>query len=271
MPKQPYFLRSDFLKRIKKFFLKLIITAIVLCVIFSGLYFLSSKNIIDVPFFGFVKSGKFETALNEYNYQAAATVFLSTKDTSEELEVLRAHLNTYFDLCFTEQYDDTVWQKYRGLEIFAEHIKSDVFTQAESTVKRFYSGEFTETQAKTYLSRICKFGFAKNKLSDCRDGISYKKTSDEAFSSAAEMIINGDYPSAVKELRKVSEFDEAKYSAAIEGIESCKNVILSQKIGEAEAFLADGNKQRASETAYELYELFPDDESVKNLKAKTEN
>ncbi len=259
------------MKRIKKFFLTLSVMAIILCIIFSGLYLLSSRNVIDVPFFGFVKSGKFEKALNEYNYQAAATVFLSTKDTSEELEVLRTHLNTYFDLCFTEQYDDTLWQKYKGLEIFAEYIKSDVFAKAESTVKRFYAGEFTETQAKTYLSRVCKFGFAKNKLSDCRDGILYKKTSDEAFSSAAEMIINGDYPSAVKELRKVSEFDEAKYSASVDGIESCKNVILSKKIGEAEAFLADGNKQRALETANELYELFPDDESVKNLKAKTEN
>lgn len=271
MSKQPYFLRGDFLKRIKKFFLTLTVIIIILAVVFLGLYFLASYYKADIPFFGFVKSSEFESALNEYNYQAAATVFLSTKNTSEELEVLRIHLNSYFEQCFSDSYDDTVWQKYRGIEVFAEYIESDVFAQAENTVKRYYAGEFTETQAKTYLSRVCKFGFAKNKLSDCRDGINYKNTSDKAYSDGAEFILNGDYVSAIKELKKVSVFDEAKYSASVTGINDCKSVLVPQKISEAESYLNDGNKTKASEIADELYSLFPEDESVINLKSKVSN
>lgn len=223
---------------------------------------------INIPFLGFAKVNKFEKALNENNYQAAATVFIESQNRDAELESLKNHLDSYFDLCFSAEYNDDTWKKYRGIEVFNEYIKDDVLNELSSTVSRFYSGEFDETNAKVFLSRIGKFSFAKQNLADCVDEVEYKQESDKAYSAASELITNGEYADAIKMLKKVSKSDSVKYSAAEAAIENCKNVYLPGKTAEARDLLSQGDKKGAENIADELISLFPDDESVKELQTQ---
>lgn len=223
---------------------------------------------INIPFLSFAKVNKFEKALNENNYQAAATVLIESQNKDAELESLKNHLNAYFALCFSAEYNDDTWKKYRGIEVFNEYIKDDVINELNNTVSRFYSGEFDETNAKIFLSRIGKFSFAKRNLADCIDEVEYKQESDKAYSAASELISNGEYADAIRTLKKVSKSDTAKYSAAEEAIRNCKNIYLPKKTAEAEELLAQGDRKGAENIVDELISLFPDDESVKELQIK---
>lgn len=223
---------------------------------------------ISIPFLGFAKANKFEAALNEYNYQAASTVFIESQNKDAELESLKNHLNAYFNLCFSSEYNDDTWKKFRGIEVFNEYIKEDVFAELNNTVSRFYSGEYDEATAKIYLSRIGKFSFAKQVLADCADEVEYKSESDKAYASASDFITKGEYAEAIKALKKVSKADGAKYPAAQEAIENCKNVYLPQKTAEAQAALDSGDKKTAESIIDGLVSLFPEEESVRELQLR---
>lgn len=220
---------------------------------------------INIPFLGFAKVNKFEKALKENNYQAAATVFYASQNKDAEIEILKKHLNSYFDNCFSAEYGNDTWKKYRGIEVFNEYIKDDVISELNNTVSRFYSGEFDEINTEIFLSRIGKFSFAKQVLADCADEVKYKAESDKAFDSAGELIVNGDYAEAIKTLKKVSKADRAKYPAAQEAIKNCKAVYLPRKTAEARELLAQGDKKGAERIAQELAALFPEEESIKEL------
>ncbi len=230
-------------------------------VMFFALY----KAGVPLPFTENAKKNEFEKALNENNYQAAYTVYASSDDTAQEVAVLDAHLNAYFDACFSNEYDDTVWAKYRGIEVFNSLISEKVYFKLDETVRRYYNGEFSEDDVKVYLSRLAKFSFAKEKLSDCVDEVKNKNASDKAYEEGVRLFTEGNYADAVKEFKKVSTQDSGRYPYALEGIERSKQEWGSVKLQEAQKMISVYNNEGARALLEELIEIFGEYEEAENL------
>ncbi|MBR2861910.1 MAG: hypothetical protein IKB86_08755 [Clostridia bacterium] len=237
-----------------------IVTALLLVVIMALIgvlgYVLVETEIINFPQLTFTKAGAFEKALKENNYQAAATVFENSLSKEIELEKLNAHLQEYFDLCFSDTYEASVWTRYRGIEVFNEHIKEKVENKMDETVSRFYNNEFDETAAKTYLSRIAKFSFADEKLVYCVEQVEAKNASDTAYRKGVDLYNQEEFEQAVNELKKVSELDENRYPLAQTAIEACKNAWGTRELARAQEMVDAFNKNGAQELLEHLLEVF---------------
>lgn len=206
-------------------------------------------------------SGKFAAALSENNYQAAATIWKEAeeKGTQDSLsDELTAHLEEYFSLCFSADYTSEVWTRYRGLEVFKASIEPAVYARLDEITAAFYRGEYTQEDAKTYLSRAGRFGFAAEKLSDCAEEIEHKTVSDKAFAEGSAFYSAGEYAKAVEELRKVSEKDTQKYASAQELLTNCLEAYGRPKFAQAQQLYDSGAAAAAAEILNELLTLFPD-------------
>lgn len=238
----------------------IIITALLLVVIVALIgvlgYVLVETEIINFPQLSFTKAGSFEKALKENNYQAAATIFENSVSKEVELQELDVHLQEYFNLCFSEEYDSSLWTRYRGIEVFNEHIKEKVINKMNETVSRFYNNEFDETSAKTYLSRLGKFSFASETLVLCVEEVEAKNGSDTAYRKGVDLYNQGEFEKAVAEFKKVSELDENRYPLAQTAIEACKNAWGAKEIARAQEMIDVYNKNGAMDLLEHLLEVF---------------
>ncbi len=213
---------------------------------------------INVPFLSFAKSSQFKKALDEHNYQAASTVLNESVSKESELSFLDDHLEDYFNICFSEDYGDNTWSEFRGMEIFNSYIKDKVLQKMDDTVARFYAGEFSKDDAKKYISRLGKFSFASEKVTDCTNDINAKEISAENYNQGVALANEGKYEEAVKLLKKVSEKDSIHYSAAQEAINTCKNIYGSPKLLEAQNYIDTHQTESAKKILNSLISLFGD-------------
>ncbi|MBR6766230.1 MAG: hypothetical protein IKM06_07080 [Clostridia bacterium] len=244
--------------------LTVLLVILIICLI-GVIFFVLIRAGVPLPFLKQQKHSALEKALNENNYQAAYTAYAQAADPSIEAVTLEAHLNTYFDLCFSAEYDDTVWPRYRGIEVFNEVIKDKVLLKLDETVSRYYGGEFTEAEVKTYLSRIAKFSFAKEKLTDSVEEVENKNASDKAYLDGVNYFTEGKYKEAVYEFKKVSPQDTGRYPHALEGIERAQNEWGSVKLEEARQMIKVYNNEGATALLEELIETFGTYDEAKEL------
>ena len=206
-------------------------------------------------------SGKFAAALHENNYQAAATIWKEAeeKGTQESLsDELSVHLEEYFSLCFSADYTSEVWTRYRGLEIFKAFIEPAVYAKLDEITAAFYREEYSQDEAKTYLSRAGRFGFASEKLSSAIEEVEHKAVSDKAFAEGSAFYSAGEYAKAAEELQKVSEKDSQKYTSAQELLANCLESYGRPKFAQAQQLYDSGSAAAAAEILNELIALFPD-------------
>lgn len=241
-------------KRPKRIFAVLLL---LLVLIIAAIYILGYLG-INIPFFGFAKSNKFKSALKEYNYQAASTVLNNTVSKDAELAYLDEHLNKYFDLCFSEEYNDKTWTKYSGIEVFNEYTKDKVLSKMDETVSRYYNGELSKDDVKKYLSRLGKFSFASEKLIDCVALVNEKDISAENYAQGIALANQGKYQEAVELLKKVKEKDTAHYQAAQEALTTCKNMYGAPKLQEAQNYIDTHQNDSARKILNSLISLFGD-------------
>lgn len=220
---------------------------------------------VPLPFVQNIKNSSFEKALKENNYQAAYTVYYDSDDKSNEEQAVQNHLNSYFELCFSSDYTDTTWSSFRGIEIFNDLIKQPVLDKMDETVKQYYNGQYSEEDAKIYLSRLAKFSFCKEKLTDCVEEVEKKDFSDKAYSQGVDYYTQCEYEKAVAEFKKVSPSDLNRYPYALEGIELCKNEWGSAKLEEAQKMINAKNKEGATALLEELLDIFGEYEEAQTM------
>ncbi len=235
-----------------------LMTVILLMAAFLIYFFVFSDNGF---LYAHTSTGKFAEALEENNYQAAATVWkdAEAKGKQETLcEELSQHLQNYFAVCFSSEYTSDTWTLYRGLEIFKTQIEQPVYDKLQEITAAFYRDEYSEEEAKTYLSRVGRFGFADDMLSECAEEINYKSVSDKAYTDGSAYYNAGQYPEAVRELRKVSQQDQQKYASAQQFLTYCLDAYGKPKLEQAQQLYNSGATTGAAEILEELLELFPD-------------
>ncbi len=220
---------------------------------------------VDLPFIDPVIENDFERALNENNYQAAYTEYASSKDQRSELESLREHLREYFRLCYSDEYQDNTWSLYRGIEIFNEHIQEDVFLEMDDLVIKYYNDEFSEADAKKYLSRLSRFSFTREKETLCLEQLALRDASHKAYSDGVDLYNEGKYREAVEKFKKVSSKDSQRYPLALEALEYCKEEWGRIKLEEAQTMLDAYNKEGAQALLEELITLFGEYEEAEEM------
>lgn len=235
--------------------LTVVLIAVIVVLIGVLLYVLSVSG-VELPFMQGVRNGKFEQALDEHNYQAAYTVYDASTDKAVEEALVTEHLNDYFETCLSGDYTAEVWMQYRGIEVFNALITEDVYIKLDEIVKRYYAGEYTEDEAKTYLSRVGKFSFVKEELTDAVNEVKSKNASDNAYKDGVELYNNGEFEQAVTRLKKVSQNDMTRYELAQDAIERIKREWGKSKLDEAQAMIEAYNKEGARALLEELMELF---------------
>lgn len=236
-------------------FVTVILSVLIIGLVFVLLYVLNMVG-VPLPFVQGVRESHFEKALQNYNYQAAYTVYDKSENKNNEEQALNEHLNAYFELCFSADYNDTTWQQYRGIEVFNSLIKETVFQKLQKTVTEYYEGKYSETDVKIYLSRIAKFSFCKEKLSDAVDEVDKKDFSDKAYNQAVELYINGEFEKSVLEFQKVSDSDPNRYPLAKEGIERIKSEWGKEQLEQAKNMIKVHNNEGATALLEEMIELF---------------
>lgn len=242
-----------------------LLAAILLMAGFLAYFFLFSES-------GFLYarsgSGRFAEALSQNNYQAAATLWKEAEEKGRQ-ETLRgelsAHTEEYFALCFLEEYTADTWTRYRGLEVFKEEIEPLVYAKLEAITAAFYRGEYTVEEAKTYLSRVGRFGFAAEQLEQAVDEVAHKAVSDKAFAEGSAFYSAGEYAKAAAELHKVSPRDEQKYASAQELLKNCLEAYGQPKFEEARQLFENGVPAAAAEILKELLKIFPEFTQAQDL------
>lgn len=232
-----------------------VLSILIIGLVFALLYVLNMVG-VPLPFVQGIRENSFEKALNSYNYQAAYTVYDKSENKSNEEQALNEHLNTYFELCFSSDYNDTTWQQYRGIEVFNSLIKETVLQKLQTTVTEYYEGKYSESDVKTYLSRISKFSFCKEELADALDEVNKKDFSDKAYAQGVELYINGEFEKSVLEFKKVSDSDPNRYPLAQEGIDRIKNEWGKEQLEQAQNMIKVHNNEGATVLLEELIELF---------------
>lgn len=250
-------------------FVTVLLVILIIGLVGALLYVLNMAG-VPFPFVQTVKNSNFQKALNENNYQAAYTVYNNSDNKTVEEQAVQAHLNSYFELCFSMDYADTTWSDFRGIEVFNELIKRPVLDKMDETVKLFYNGQYSEDDTKTYLSRLAKFSFCKEKLTDCVEEVEKKDASDKAYAQGVEYYIQGEYEKSVIEFKKVSPSDPNRYPLALDGIERCKNEWGSIKLEEAQKMIDAYNKEGATVLLEELLDIFGEYEEAEKLLASLE-
>ena len=236
-------------------FVTVILSVLIIGLVFVLLYVLNMVG-VPLPFVQGVRESHFEKALQNYNYQAAYTVYDKSENKNNEERALNEHLNAYFELCFSSDYNDTTWQQYRGIEVFNSLIKETVLQKLQKTVAEYYEGKYSETDVKIYLSRIAKFSFCKEKLSDAVDEVDKKDFSDKAYNQAVELYINGEFEKSVLEFQKVSDSDPNRYPLAKDGIERIKSEWGKEQLEQAKNMIKVHNNEGATALLEEMIELF---------------
>ena len=226
--------------------------------------FLAKVYDIDLPFFK-EKESDFETALKENNYQAAYTIYAQSKNTENEIELLKKHLNEYFILCEAEDYSGEIWTKYRGLEVFSDNIQKTVFERMDNVVYRYYNGEISEENAKKYISRISDFSFTDDKYQECKEYINLKDFSEKAYLNGVNLYNMGEFEEAVKSFKDVNEKDTLRYPLAQDAIETIKKVWGKQELQEAQKLIEVYNKEGAREILENAIEVFGTFSQAENM------
>lgn len=242
-----------------------ILTVLLLC----ALLLLFKVYDIDLPFFKEQKSS-FEQFLEENNYQAAYTVYINSKHPENERKQLKEHLDGFFALCESEEYTDTVWTAYRGLEIFNNDIEKTVLERMDNVVYRYYNGEISEDDAKEILSRISDFSFTDDKYDECKEYIKLKDFSEKAYLEGVNLYNLGKFEEAVKSFKDVNEKDTLRYPLAQDAIETVKQVWGKQLLQEAEGFLEVYNKEGAREVLEKAIEVFGNFEEAEKMLSELE-
>ncbi len=246
-------------------FVTILLTVVIIGLVGVLGYVLNMAGYITLPKIDIGKASRFEQALNENNYQAAYTVFSNTGDKTGELEALEAHLDGYFTLCFSDKYESSTWTTYRGVEVFNEHISPKVLSKLDEIVSRFYSGEFSEQDAKTYVSRVGKFSFAKEKVTLCSEEIGKRDTSKKAYEEGVTLYNSGNFEDAVKAFRKVSALDTARYNLAHQALEECKKGWGQSQLDKAQVLIDAKNYSGARVFLEDLIELFGEYEKAQEM------
>ncbi len=238
-------------------FVTVILSVLIIGLICVLLYVLNMVG-VPLPFVQGIRETNFEKALQNYNYQSAYTIYDKSENKSNEEQALHAHLNSYFELCFSQEYNDTSWQQYRGIEVFNVLIKDEVLQKIDQTVTEYYQGAYSETDVKTYLSRIAKFSFCKEKLTDAVDEVNKKDSSDKAYNQAIDLYNKGEYEKSVLEFKKVSPNDPVRYPLAQDGINRIKSEWGEEQLEQAQKMIKVHNNEGATELLESLIELFED-------------
>lgn len=236
-------------------FVTVILSAFILGLVFVLLYVLNMVG-VPLPFVQGVRENNFEKALKNYNYQAAYTVYDKSENKINEEQTLNQHLETYFELCFSTEYNDTTWQQYRGIEVFNNLIKETVLQKIDTTVTEYYEGKYLENDVKVYLSRIAKFSFCKEKLTDAVEEVNKKDFSDKAYNQGVELYINGEFDKSVEQFQKVSPNDPNRYPLAIENIQRIKSEWGNEQLQQAKNMIKVHNNEGATALLESLIELF---------------
>ncbi len=194
---------------------------VVLVLILAGLIgFLAWFIVCESGWISLGSTSRFASYLNENNYQAAYAV-RSNSENSGFMQDLDKHLDAYFELCLSQNYPEDAWIKYRGLELFEADISQCVLDKLDEITYSYFRGSFSETDAKTYLSRIGKFDFASKKLADCVRAINHKQAGEEAYKKGIEYFNAGELAKAKAEFAKVSIYAN-EYSEACRYIKACE-------------------------------------------------
>ncbi len=233
-----------------------LILIVVLIGLIAALFYVLNMAGVPLPFVQAIKNSNFENALSQNNYQAAYTVYNNSDNKSVEEQVLGTHLEEYFSLCFSTEYQDTSWSDYRGIEVFNNIIKQPVLDKMDETVSNYYNGQYSENDVKIYLNRLGKFSFCKEKLVDSLEEVDKKDASDKAYAKGVECYLQEKFEEAVTEFKKVSASDPNRYPLALDGIERCKNDWGSLKLKEAQKMIDAHNKEGAQALLEELLEIF---------------
>lgn len=236
-------------------FVTVILSVLIIGLVVALLYVLNMVG-VPLPFVQGVRENNFEKALQSHNYQAAYTVYDKSENKNNEEQALNEHLNAYFELCFSTEYNDATWQQYRGIEVFNSLIKETVLQKIDKTVTEYYQGTYSEQDVKIYLSRIAKFSFCKEKLTDAVDEVDKKDFSDKAYAQGVELYINGEFEKSVLEFKKVSDSDPNRYPLAMEGIERIKNEWGKEQLEQAKNMIKVHNNEGATALLEEMIELF---------------
>lgn len=242
-----------------------VVLVILIIALIGGLLYTLKALEVELPFEKPVLESRFEKALNENNYQAAYTVYASSKSPENELQELKEHLEKYFALCYSDEYDDAAWSRFRGIEVFNEHIKDDVLMEMDELVIRYYNDEFSEDAAEKYLSRLAKFSFTREKKTECLEYFDNKDASHKAYSDGVTLFNEGKYEEAVKSFKEVSPQDSQRYPLALEGIEYCKTEWGRIKLEEAQGMLDVYNREGAQVLLEELIALFGEYEEAEQM------
>ncbi len=243
--------------------LTVVLVILILALIGALLFTLNSAG-VSLP--AFDRSGmSFTEALEEYNYQAAYTIYVSSPDKTEKVIELNGHLNGYFEKCMSEDYSSDLWTQYRGIEIFNEDIRQNVLDKMDQLVVGYYNNEYSEDDVKTYLSRISRFSFTDEKYSECVKQVNNKDASDKAYSDGVEFFNSGQIEKAVEAFRKVSEKDSQRYPLAQDALLRCKNEWGAAKLSEAQKMIDAYNKEGARALLEELIELFGEYEEAEQM------
>jgi len=236
-------------------------------IIAGGAYYLGELG-YDVPFFKHDKVSRFADALNENNYQMAYSIYINSSNQAVELNELNAHLNSFFELCASEEYSSECWSKIRGLEIFKDEIEPQVTARMNEIVSQAYNDIIGIEKAKTLLSRVGKFDFELDNLRKCGEQLNEKADSDAMYLEGVYAFNGGDYVTAVEAFKQVSELDSIRFPLAVDAIAQAKGIYGTERLRDAQKALDANNLEKARGVLEELIELFGTYEDAENMLAQ---
>ncbi len=236
-------------------FVTILLSLLIVGLVIALLYVLNMVG-VPLPFVQGIKENRFEKALESFNYQAAYTVYDKSDNKVIQQQTINEHLDSYFELCFSSEYNDNTWQQYRGIEVFNSLIKDSVFEKIDKTVQEYYQGIYSEDDAKLYLTRLSKFSFCKEKLTDALEEVNQKDYSDKAYNQGVQYYTDGEFEKSVLEFKKVSHSDPNRYPLALENIERIKNEWGSEQLKQAQNMIDVHNLEGATALLEQLIQLF---------------
>ena len=200
---------------------------------------------------------RFSRALEEKNYQAAGASMQEFGRLSEPMQqYLDEHITQFIAVCCSEQYDESTWALWRGIEVFSEQIKEPVLDKMTELVEAYYAGSIDEQTVKTYIARLGKFSFADNKLADCKEAIAEKNASDKAYQQAYELYLKQDYVEAYSAFEKVSKYDVPKRTSADAFMQSCIEQYCNPVYNKATRLIEENQVSEAKQLVKDALKAF---------------
>ena len=218
----------------------ILVLALLAAAAFAGWYFFLREEA--------VAPDRFETALKEHNYQAAATVYKAAEDRTEMHRQLLTHVDEYLELCQSEAYTDTTFADWRGLEIFEGVIQSRVLTRLNELGEAFYRGELAPADAKTFLARVGKFSFADETVKTISYEMNRKDVSDTAYAEGMKAYNEKDPDTVLEVMPKVSFLAGDQYRLAQEAMENAKDALIQRELIKADEQIAAEEYDAARKT-----------------------